>query len=194
MRRPAGTVTRSFAAATAPAPRAPLLPSNAPTAAFRAHHDVAPPRIDAAAFRPGWLVQSRLLSLHEAGRIDRETLDAALAWRAWAETISPVRVQPWQMRVDTSTGPRDAGAHRRLHAASKLREVAGALGPLRVAILTAVVVRDCSWRELGRLLRLSDKTAREHAALAVEALAAWRRGEPVPPAPPVRLRVQPGAW
>ena len=170
----------------------PLPPSSAPTAAFRQHHDVAPPRIDAAAFRPGWLVQSRLLSLHEAGRIDRQAIDAALAWRAWAETASATRAQSWQVRVDISPGPRDGDATRRVHAAAKLREVATALGPLRAAILEAVVLRDVPWAQLGRLLRLSDKTAREYAAEAVTALAAWRAGDPVPPPPVLRYRIEPG--
>lgn len=193
MRRPAGTVTRSFSA-TAPTPRAPLPPSNAPTVAFRAHHDVAPPRVDSTAFRQGWSVQSRLMSLHESGRIDREAFDAALAWRAWAETTSPAPVQSWHTRVDISPGPKEADATRRVHAAAKLRAATAALGALRTAILEAVAVHDASWRELGRLLHLSDKTAREWTAEAVEALATWRRGDPVPPAPVHRPRVQPGAW
>ena len=188
-----GRITRSFTASTS-APRAPLPPSSAPTAAFRAHHDVAPPRIDGAAFHPGWSVQTRLLSLHAAGKIDREALDAALAWRAWAEITSPTRAQSWQVRVDISPGPRDADATRRVAAAARLRAAAAALGALRVAILEAVVLRDVSWAQLGRLLHLSDKSAREYAGEAVAALAAWRAGDPVPPAPIPRLRVQPGAW
>lgn len=188
-----GQITRSITA-SATAPRAPLPPSSAPTAAFRQHHDVAAPRIDAAAFRPGWLVQTRLLALHAAARIDRNAVDAALAWRAWAETASATRAQSWQVRVDISPGPRDADATWRVHAAAKLREVATALGPLRAAILEAVVQRDVPWAQLGRLLHLSDKAAKEYAAEAIEALAAWRAGDPVPPAPIPRLRVQPGAW
>ncbi len=73
------------------------------------------------------------------------------------------------------------------------RVAAAALGALRVAILEAVVLRDVSWAQLGWLLHLSDKSAREYAA---EASRRWPHGAlgigataPIP-----RLRVQPGAW
>jgi hypothetical protein len=66
-----------------------------------------------------------------------------------------------------------------------------ALGPLRVAILEAVVVKDRPWVELGRLLRTSDKTARHYAAEAITALAAWRNSETVPPPPVIRFRNEP---
>jgi hypothetical protein len=154
---------------------------------------VQAPQVDTAAFRPGWLVQTRLLSLFESGRIDRDALDAACIWRGWAETITPTKVQRWDVRVDAPLAPNDTPALHRVRAAAKLREVAEALGPLRVAILEAVVVKDRPWVELGRLLRTSDKTARHYAAEAVTALAAWRNGQTVPPPPVVRFRNQPSS-
>jgi hypothetical protein len=80
----------------------------------------------------------------------------------------------------------------RTTAATKRREVAAALGELRVRIIEAVVVRDMSWSELGRLLRLSDKTAREWAAEAIEALAEHCAGRTDASPPVLRYRIEPG--
>jgi hypothetical protein len=171
-----------------------LPPSNAPTGHYRQHHDVIAPRVDATTFHPGWLVQTRLYSLFTAERIDHAALDAALAWRRWGEIVAPTKVQSWQTRVDTSVGLRDGGIAHRIDAASRLRAAAEALGPLRIVVLEGCVLRDCSWLELARLLGVSDKTARDRAAEAVTALAAWRAGEPVPPPPELRFRNQPGSW
>lgn len=80
----------------------------------------------------------------------------------------------------------------RTTAATKLREVATALGELRVRVLEAVLVRDVSWCELGRLLRLSDKAARDWAVGALEALAEHCAGRPVAAPPVLRCRNEPG--
>jgi hypothetical protein len=169
-------------------------PSNAPTQSYRQHHDITAPQIDAATFRPGWLVRTRLWSLFDNGRIDHAALDAALAWRRWAEVISPTKVQSWEVRVDTPAGPGGGAMAHRIDAAGRLRSAAAALGKLRIAILEACVLKDHSWLELGRLLRVSDKTARDRAAEAIAALAAWRAGEVPPPPPELRFRNQPGSW
>jgi hypothetical protein len=158
-----------------------------------ASHVVQAPQVDAAAFRQGWLVQSRLLSLFKSDRIDRDALDAACIWPGWAETIRPTKVQRWDVRVDVPLAPNDTPALHRVRAAAMLREVAEALGPLRIAILEAAVVKDRSWVELGRLLRVSDKTARHLCAEAVTALATWLAGETVPSPPAIRFRNQPGS-
>jgi hypothetical protein len=198
MARHRSTVTRSYSASvttrpsqhSAPVPP-PAVATNRPTPQFTHHHDVAAPRVDARVFHPGWRVQTRLLSLFEAGRIDRNALDAACIWRSWAETITPTRVQSWDVRVDAPLSPNDTPMMRRVRAAAKLREVAEALGPLRVAILEAVIVRDRSWVELGRLLRLSDKAAKDRVVEALEALADWCAGRTVAPMPEIRFRNQP---
>ena len=196
MPRP-GPISRSFASPTTSV-RSPAAPhaivSQQPTPSYRQHHDVIAPQIDAAAFRPGWLVQTRLYSLFEAGRIDRDALDAALTWRRWAEVTAPTKVQSWQIRLDTPSGPGDGGMAHRIDAAGRLRESAAALRPLRVAILEACALRDVSWLALARLLRVSDKTARDRTVEAIAALTAWRAGEPVPPPPEERFRNQPGSW
>lgn len=198
MRRPTGIVTRSFSAATvrpSPHARAPLPPpvsTNQPTASYRQHHNVEAPQVDATAFRQGWRVCSRLDSLLEAGRIDREAWDAAHAWRGWAETTAPYRAQLWDVRVQVSATPNDAGMLARVSAATKLRKATEALGELRTRVLAAVVVRDLPWTELGRLLRLSDKTAKDWTVEALEALAEHCAGRAVAPPSLPRYRIEPG--
>jgi hypothetical protein len=200
MRRPAGIVTRSFStAADRPSPhaRAPIpvtvVATNQPTPAYRQHHDVAAPLVDATAFRQGWRVSSRLDALLEAGRIDREAWDAAHAWRRWAEVVPSFGRQSWDVRVGSSRGPGDGGMLLRVNAATMLREAAAALGGLRVRILEAVLVRDVPWAELGRLLRISDKTAQTRATEALEALANHCAGRPVAAPPVLRYRNEPGS-
>lgn len=192
-------VTRSFSAAAArPSPsRTPSAPSvppatSRPTAEFERHHAVTPPKVDAQAFRQGWRVATRLDALLEAGRIDREAWDAAQDWRCWFETVTPFRAQAWDVRVDVSTVPTDAGMLYRVAAMAKLRAVADALGPLRVKLLELVVVKDLSWLELARVLRVSDKTAVGFAVEALEALADHLGGRVVAAPPVLRFRNEPG--
>lgn len=110
----------------------PVSPSTTPTPLYRQHHDVTAPRVDSTSFRQGWRVASRLDGLLEAGRIDREQWDAACIWRRWAETMAPSRVQRWDVKVDLPAVPNDAGMVNRVHVVGKLRNVADALGPLRI--------------------------------------------------------------
>ena len=78
----AAAPTHSVRTILAAAPPAPIeVPSNTPTGEFRTHHEVLPPQIDEGAFRPGWMVKSRLLGLYETGLIDRYQHEAALWWR-----------------------------------------------------------------------------------------------------------------
>jgi hypothetical protein len=197
MRRP-GIITRSFVSTgTAARPGAPVPPqvvaTAAPTPQYRRHHNVTAPQVDSTAFRPGWRVATRLDSLFEAGRIDREAWDCAHEWRRWAETIVPSRVQQWAIRVDMPhASARDAGMLWRIAAATKLREAGEALGELRVKLLEASVLHDLSWRAIATQLRCSDKTALDRVAEAVTALADWRCGRIVPPPPVMRYRIEPG--
>jgi hypothetical protein len=63
---------------------------------------------------------------------------------------------------------------------------------VRAKVLESVVVKDLSWATLGRLLRVSDKTASSHAVEAIKALADWRAGRAVAPPPVIRYRIEPG--
>jgi hypothetical protein len=194
MPRP-GPISRSYAASTVPARSPPPASATSrPTPHFQQHHAVTPPRIDGTAFRPGWLVATRLDSLLEAGRIDREQYDATHEWRRWVETIHPTATTRLDVRVDTVRATNDAGMLHRLAVATKLRTATEAIGPLRTKILEALIVHDRSWGELGRLLQVSDKTAMARAAEACAALADWRAGRSVAAPPVVRPRIQPGSW
>jgi hypothetical protein len=192
MRRPGPIVTRSYAA-TAPRPSASAVATARPTPEFARRYDVLAPRVDDRTFRQGWMVQTRLQALFEQGQITREERDIAFQWKRHAETITPSHVQPWQVRVDTSITATDSGAVHRVHAATVIREAAAVLGPLRVKLLEWSVLEDRSWAEVGRLVRLSDKSAKEHAVEAIQALRDWWVGEVVAPAPVLRFRNQPGS-
>ncbi len=181
------------AAAPRPVPPSPRPPSSAPTHEYRRHHDVAAPQVNSTAFRQGWRVSTRLDGLLEAGRISREAWGAAQDWRHWFETVTPFRAQAWEVRVDVSTVPTDAGMLVRVNAMAQLRAVADALGPLRVKLLESVVVKDLPWLELARVLRCSDKTAVGFAVEAIEALADWRAGRAVAAPPVLRFRNQPSS-
>jgi hypothetical protein len=196
MRRP-GTVTRSFVATTSrPSPQRAGLPAAAATAAptpqYRRHHDVAAPQVDSTAFRQSWRVSTRLDSLLEANRIDREAWDCAQEWRRWAELIGLSHVQRWDVRPDAPCHPSDLPMLRRVEAAAKLRACTEALGELRMRLLDCCVLRDLSWREIAALLRVSDKTATVWVVEALSALAGWRCGHPVAAPPVLRYRIEPG--
>jgi DNA-directed RNA polymerase specialized sigma24 family protein len=202
MRRSA-IVTRSLSAAQVRPSPSPLPPpalarapvaTAAPTAEFRSHHRVEAPQVDGAAFRQAWLRTTRLDSLLEAGRIDRDQHDAACRWRTWAEKVAPLPAQAWDVRVDRSPVPNDTAALLRVQTAAKLRAVADALGPLRVRLLTMCAGEDRSWREIGDRLGIDGKTAQAWCTGAVIALAAFLAGEPVPEPPQLRPRIQPSSW
>jgi len=223
MQRPTGTVSRSFAATTparppaapqralaAPATRslsmsapaspsrplaaAPPPPSNVPSVELRRHHGVETPQVDAVHFRPGWRVHSRLASLAEAGRIDREQLEAAASWGRWAERTGKPRTSAWRIRVDGGSPCNTSLTDRQMDAAGRLRTSLTALGAARCALLHACVVEDQSFRQLGKRLGVAGETAKELVTEAIVALALWLAGEPVPPAPAVRFRNQPRSW
>jgi hypothetical protein len=58
--------------------------------------------------------------------------------------------------------------------------------------LDCSVARDLSWREIGTLLRVSDKTATAWVIEAITALADWRCGRTIAPPPVLRYRNEPG--
>jgi hypothetical protein len=199
----ARAVTRSYTAvsaqrtpsrATVPSP--PSLSrigaSAAPSSHFTRHHDVTAPQVDSTAFRQGWRVETRLDALFTAGRIDRDAYDAACMFRRLSEITAPAPAQQWDVRVDRSLVPNDMHALWRVNAASKLRAAQEALGSLRTRILHNVIVLDRSWGQLGRLLGLSDKAAKDWAIACIQALADFCAGRPVPPCPVIRYRNQPG--
>jgi hypothetical protein len=168
--------------------------SNAPAAEYRQHHDVEAPQVGTTSFRQAWRVHSRLASLAESGRIDREQLEAAVTWGNWAERVATPGTSPWRIRVDGGGQGGGTFTDRQIDAAARLRESTAALGASRIALLGACVVEDMPWRRLGQRLGVAAETARERVVEAIAALALWLAGEPVPPAPGVRFRNQPSSW
>jgi hypothetical protein len=187
-------ISKSFAAPAAGHARpTPPPPTSSPTPQYRQHHVVEAPQIDAEVFHPAFRVKTRLLGLAEAGKIDRRELEAAVIWRRWHEAIGRVRVQSWEVRVGHSLTSGTLSPHQSL-AAEQLRACLAALGPDRVRLLEWSVALDMNWKDIGRRIGLSDKTAIARVIEAIAALALWSRGLPVPDPPPVRFRNQPGSW
>jgi hypothetical protein len=142
-----------------------------PSDAYRQHHDVAAPRIDADCFRPGWRIETRLDALLVEGAIDAATWEAGQKFRTdWDTGIglrrstSPVRVQ----------GSPDGGMTGRLSALARLRHIADALGGFECRVLELCVIRDLTWREMGRALAVHGETAKRYAVAALWALGALR--------------------
>ena len=169
-------------------------PTSSPTREYRAHHVVEAPRIDAEVFHPAFRVKTRLVGLAEAGRIDRRELEAAVTWRGWCEAIGRLPVQSWEIRVQRSLlggtpSPVQGDAPPPNCATS-----AAALGSERTRLLEWSVVDDMNWKDIGKRIGLSDKTAIGRVIEAIAALSLWSRGLPVPDPPPVRFRNQPRSW
>ena len=153
---------------------------------------VTPPKVDGRAFRPAWLINSRLLQLAESGRIGRTELDAAETWRRWFEAAARPAVTHYRERVDSSLADQGSAQHR-LDPVARLHAAGTALGPDRLMLLHLCVVEDRSWQQIANRMRFSDKTALVRTIEALEAPAAYLAGEPVPPPPGVRFRNQPSS-
>jgi hypothetical protein len=82
----------------------------------------------------------------------------------------------------------------KLGALARLRRAKEAIGADRIALLTACVVHDQSWRALGRELKADATTAKLLVVEAVQALALHHEGRAVPSPPIQRLRIQPRSW
>jgi DNA-directed RNA polymerase specialized sigma24 family protein len=199
MRRPSGLVERRFVGAISPASRVqskvpfgapPPGATSSPTPQFRRHHDVEIPKVDQAAFRQGWRVRTRLNWLLETGKITDEAWDIARVWHRWCAVIGRVRVQEWTERVDVSLSGYDPHLSR-VTAATKLREATGALGQRRILCLELTVLDDLAWAQVAYRLGVSEKTAMLRVAEALEALADWRAGRVIKPAPVERYRNEP---
>lgn len=169
--------------------------SNAPTDFYRQHHTVEAPAIDEREFRPGWRVKTKLMLLLETGRIDRRQFEAAAAFKGWCEAVGRQRTSTWlAVRVDGGRRPEGLISTHQIDSARRLHDAGMALGRDRVKLLFWVIVDDLAWNRLGPRLGVSTKTATWRAVEAIDALALWRAGELVPPAPVIRPRIEPGRW
>jgi hypothetical protein len=159
---------------------------NSPLPQYRQHHEVEAPVIDAKEFRLGWRRRSRLFSLAESGRIGREELVAGLALRAAFEAVGHQRTQQWSAKIDQVLLPGSRTQHE-LRAARLIKQAAAALGRKRMTVLEFHLVSDMPWNAIGRRLNIGRDTAVRRVVEALEALALWRAGKPVPKPPRIRI-------
>jgi hypothetical protein len=183
-------------AASRPASSPPLPPpsSSSPTSEYRHHHQVTPPAIDGWEFRPHWLVRTRLSALFESGRIDLLQLQAGVEWRGWHEALGRQPIQTWETPVDAGRRPGLVVGDQQINAVAQLRGAAAAIGLARTRLLEMGIRDEWPWGQIARRIGMSDKTATGRVVEAIAALTLWRPGEPVPAAPKIKFRNQPGSW
>ena len=133
-----------------------------PTAAFRQHHQVEAPRVDARHFRPHWRIITRLDGLLADRAITAAEWHAAADYR---DLVDQLRRRTLARPAAMGTGP-GVGSN----VVDRLVEIRTALGAVAVALLEAALVRDLSWAELGRELCRDPKTARAWVIAAIKAL------------------------
>jgi len=149
--------------------------SNAPSAARLRHAEaIEAPRVDAASFRQGWRVRTRLDGLLASGRIAGDEWQAAVEYRDAYARI-------WAGRGGDLAGVRTSGGadlHDRQIALvgtqALLDAVERHIGPCATGFCVACIVLDLSWSEIGRRCGRSYHTAEAWTADAIRALAcAW---------------------
>jgi hypothetical protein len=129
-------------------------------------------------------VQSRFDALLRDDCISPAEYDTGEAWSRdyHAAAERSVRlVSSFDLRMDGSHCSADP-TQRRLDAIRRQRELAVALGPMRIRILESVLIFDISWRGLAQQLQLGcSRTAKSEVVDAVRALHAFQSGTAVPP-------------
>ena len=147
-----------------------------PSTAYRQHHDVEAPRVDASAFRQGWRVVTRLDALASEGAIDAAIYAAAVEFRlAWEIALGRCGAPPlMEMRTGGRRSP-DGAMMSRLDALAALRLVADSLGAFDCKLLEACVILDQPWAVTGRQHAVADTTARRWTIAALARLAAQPR-------------------
>jgi hypothetical protein len=158
--------------------------STGPSEAYRQHHDVTAPQVDARAFRQGWRVRSRLDVLLDEDAIEPRDYEAAATFRRDWEIAFSNRAPALMTFRSPSIGRVGAGPVDRLAALARLRRVADALGPFDCKLLEQCCVLDLAWVAIGRTHQVADTTARRWT------IAALRRLGALPP--PERLARQLG--
>jgi hypothetical protein len=141
-----------------------------PSASYRQHHDVEAPQVDAAAFRQGWRVRSRLDVLLDEGAIEPRDYEAAAAFRRDWEIAFSERTPALMTFRSPSIGRVGSGPVDRLAALARLRRIAEALGPFDCKILEQCCVLDLAWAAIGRAHQVADTTARRWTIAALRRL------------------------
>jgi hypothetical protein len=159
-----------------------------PSPEFRAHHDVAAPKVDASTFRQGWKVSTRLDQLHASGAIDAATWGTAVQFRQdWERAFGRGRSPPL-MALPGGAGADTAHDREinRLAALDRLGAAARHLDGFKAKLVELCVVRDRPWAEIARACHTTPPTARAWTIRALNRLGGLH-------ARPDRLRPRPVA-
>jgi hypothetical protein len=144
----------------------------APSLFYRQHHEVEAPIVDAAAFRQGWRVRTRLDGLILDGAITPAEWRAAVAFRTAAERIlAAAWSSPIWLGAPGARGRAHDPIASQLDDLAWLRELCQALGKRDFDLVGLCVVDDVSWADLGRQRKVDPKTARAWTVRAIKALA-----------------------
>jgi hypothetical protein len=141
-----------------------------PTAAYRQHFAVVPPRIDAVAYRPYWTVRTRVDRLLLDGTITLREWRAAVAFRA---ALFATLAASWPARrLDGGTGYGTPGRmiEVRLDAFARLRRVRHHLGGFAAGLIEVFLIDNENWSEIGRRLGVDPKTAKMWTVASLRAL------------------------
>ena len=157
---------------------------------------IAAPRVDSGAFRPGWLIRTRLDQLLFDEAIEAPVYHHAVTFRFLVERAAGRgRSVLMAFGSDGRAGDPAAMALAQRRAATRVEAIQGLLSPLDAGLSWACVVNDLSWREIGRRLTVTHETARTWTIatlprLAQAVVASGHRAAPAGPGSPAS---RPGA-
>lgn len=155
-----------------PPPPRPAPPTSKPTPERQRHaQGIEPPDLNGRAFRPGWLVATRLDALFTDKLIGQPAYAAALGFRRDYERLASALGSAMGGIGLTRASHDDRAMLSRLQATKRLRRIRDRIGAATYAVAVLVAVEDVSWTELARRLGCSDKTARHRGAEAIMRLA-----------------------
>ena len=147
---------------------------SAPSASFRQHHDVEPPRVDHRHFRPAWRVLTRLDGLLADHAITASEWHAAADYRELVDQVTRAAL----IRSPIGRATMGTAGHRvfalslagELDALNRLRQIRNRLGAWACTLLDHALVHDLSWAALGQHYHCDPKTARAWVITAIKAL------------------------
>lgn len=135
------------------------------TPELETHHDIVPARRGAPAS-----IKTRFAALFESGAIDEAEHAACIRWlRDWdlgMEGASPGGSM--KVRVDADNG--GSALDRRIDAMSRLRSTQARLLPPDWFALVGCIAHDMTWTRLGRIMSVSDVSARKRSIKAIKQL------------------------
>ena len=149
--------------------------SNAPSADRLRHAEaIEAPRVDAASFRQGWRVRTRLDALLAAGRITGADWQAAVEYRDAYGRAWGGRGGGFAGVVVSGGADLHAWQIARIATLAVLSGVERRIGTLATALVVACVIEDQSWATIAAMCRRNPETVRDWTALAIRGLAqAW---------------------